>query len=83
MATSTQDAPGQCARVDAVIRAATATGERLLISPVVLCEMVWVLESCYGYGRADVSNALAHVLKTVEFEAFVLPGKMIEGLAAG
>lgn len=37
-----------------------------LIDVVVLCELVWVLESAYGYGRDIVAGVIRQVLGTAE-----------------
>jgi predicted nucleic-acid-binding protein len=38
-----------------------------LINRIVLCELVWVLESAYGYSRDKVSLALERILRTKQF----------------
>lgn len=44
------------------------TAERpCLINRVVLCELVWVLEGAYGFGRDEISAAMEKVLRTAEF----------------
>ena len=63
-----QDEPAQARKAATVIEDAAAKGEKLLIHPVVLCELVWVLESAYGYGRADVAANLDRILRTAQFE---------------
>lgn len=45
---------------------AAASGELLFITSIVLCEVVWVLESAYGYARAEVELALDAVLRTAQ-----------------
>jgi predicted nucleic-acid-binding protein len=42
--------------------------ERFLIGSVVLCEVVWVLESCYGFSRAEIGLTLEKILSTAQFE---------------
>jgi predicted nucleic-acid-binding protein len=42
--------------------------ERFLIGSVVLCEVVWVLESGYGFSRAEIGLALEKILSTAQFE---------------
>lgn len=61
-----QDDPAQA-------RAATHLIERVLtperpgiVDRVVLCELVWVLESAYGYARAQIAPVLRQLLATVE-----------------
>jgi predicted nucleic-acid-binding protein len=43
-------------------------GERFLVDGVVLCELVWVLESGYGFSRADIAGVLERILATAQFE---------------
>jgi predicted nucleic-acid-binding protein len=38
------------------------------INCIVLCELVWVLESAYGYPRTTVAEVLGKVLMTSEFQ---------------
>ena len=64
----TQDDPVQAARATEVIEDAAERGDRLFLSGVVLCELVWVLESAYGYERAEVTDVVERVLRTTQFE---------------
>ena len=50
------------------IEAAAAAGERMLIQPLVLCELVWVLESAYRFGKPEILTILERVLVTAQFE---------------
>jgi predicted nucleic-acid-binding protein len=44
------------------------SGEDLgLINRIVLCELVWVLETAYEYPRQRVALALENILRTAEF----------------
>ena len=38
------------------------------INDVVLCELVWVLESAYGYRKHEIADTLEKILLTSEFE---------------
>jgi predicted nucleic-acid-binding protein len=42
--------------------------ERFLIGSVVLCEVVWVLETGYGFSRAEIALTLEKILSTAQFE---------------
>lgn len=64
----TRDDPAQFARVATQLEGAADRGERFVISSVVLCELVWVLESAYGFGRDDIAGALDQILATAQFE---------------
>ncbi|NCD35101.1 MAG: PIN domain-containing protein [Spartobacteria bacterium] len=63
-----QDDPDQCALVDQYIDAASQRGECFIISPVVLCELVWVLETAYDCTRLEVAEALEVILRTSQFD---------------
>lgn len=52
----------------AYIRNAVAEEDTCFINLIVLCELIWVLESAYGYGKSDISNALDKMLATRQFE---------------
>ncbi|MFN0304552.1 MAG: PIN domain-containing protein [Burkholderiales bacterium] len=36
------------------------------VDQIVLCELVWVLESAYGYSRALIANVLQQILSSAE-----------------
>ena len=64
----TQDDPVQAALATEAIEHAAERGDRLFLSGVVLCELVWVLESAYGYERAEVTDVVERVLRTTQFD---------------
>lgn len=37
------------------------------INGIVLCELVWILETAYGYLKADIAQVLSHILRTRQF----------------
>jgi predicted nucleic-acid-binding protein len=45
----TQDDENQALLAEEAIETARSQNEKLLIQPTVLCEMIWVLESAYGF----------------------------------
>lgn len=59
--------PVQARRASALVEAGVAAGEKLLVNHVVLCEFAWVLESAYGYSRAEVAGIPDRVLRTAQF----------------
>ena len=63
-----QDHPAQSAAAAREIEQAARNGEKLVISPIVLCELVWVLESAYGHSRSEVAGALDRILRTAQFD---------------
>jgi predicted nucleic-acid-binding protein len=64
----TQDDPGQYAKATACIDAAIDQGEHLLVNTAVLCELVWVLGSAYGYSRDEIAGALEQIFATAQFD---------------
>jgi predicted nucleic-acid-binding protein len=63
----TNDDPGQAGKASKIVEEALTKGEKLLIHPVVLCELVWVLETAYDYGREEVAETLDRILRTAQF----------------
>jgi len=64
----TQDDAKQAAVAAREIEAAAERGDRLHIHPLVLCELVWVLDAAYGFPKADILRALERILRTAQFE---------------
>ena len=50
------------------IRQAAFRKEPVFLGPIVLCEMVWVLTSSYGYTRPEIAGALTQILDADGFE---------------
>jgi len=50
------------------IEKAVAGGVKVLIQPIILCELVWVLESAYGYGKSEIIAVFEQVMRTAQFE---------------
>jgi predicted nucleic-acid-binding protein len=63
-----EDDAAQTKRADALFRRALAKGEAIFISEVVLCELVWVLESAYHVHRAEIAEALANLSRAKQVE---------------
>ncbi len=53
------DDPAQCERAAALIQGACERGETLFVAHIVLCEVVWVLESAYGVDKPGIARTLA------------------------
>lgn len=58
-----EDDVSQSTRAAALIGEAVAADERLYVSDVVLCELVWVLSAAYGFRRAEISAVLAELTR--------------------
>jgi predicted nucleic-acid-binding protein len=63
-----QDDEAQCKIVNRELERAVLDGERFVISPIVLCELVWVLETAYSCSKNEVIDILEKVLRTAQFE---------------
>lgn len=63
----TWDDPDQAARAAALIEESAEAGAPLFVSTVVLCEVVWVLETAYGTARSEVLDTLDALLRTAQF----------------
>lgn len=59
----TQDDPEQSRRATRYIEA-----DSCFISCIVVCELVWVLESAYAYPRQVIAETLEKILMTGEFQ---------------
>ncbi len=59
-----RDEPTQAARATRELE----RDERFLVGSIVLCELVWVLETGYGLPRRDIVATLEKVLATAQFE---------------
>jgi len=68
----TEDDPRQAAAAGKEIEVAGGKGEKLIVQPLVLCELAWVLESAYGAGKKELLDVLERILRTAQFE---IPGK--------
>ena len=63
----TEDDLVQSKRAADLISTVTARGGRCFISPVVLCELAWVLRGLYDVSQADLVTTLDHILGTTQF----------------
>ncbi len=63
-----KDDKQQAEKASAYIHEAAASGENCFIGNIVLCELVWVLESAYDFGKQDISDVLEKILITKQFE---------------
>jgi predicted nucleic-acid-binding protein len=63
-----KDERKQAEKASAYIRRTVSAGEKCYISYIVLCELVWVLESAYGYPKNDITGVLEKMMSTKQFE---------------
>ena len=64
----TQDDAAQARRAGALIAESTAGGGRCYLSPVVLCELTWVLREAYDQTKSSLLSTLDLLLSTRQFE---------------
>jgi predicted nucleic-acid-binding protein len=64
----TQDDPRQAQVATEVIEKAVEENEVMLIQPLVLCELVWVLQSAYGFRKPKIITVLDRIMRTAQFE---------------
>ena len=63
----TQDDPAQAKKAIRTIEAGASEDSAFFITSVVMCELVWVLESAYGYGQEQLVPVLEQILRTRQF----------------
>ncbi len=59
------DDPGQAERARNAVRRESATA-KCWVNRIVLCEVVWVLDSAYGYRRQEIGDAVQALLRSDE-----------------
>ena len=62
-----QDDARQTAAANAFIENTLDAGQPGYVNRVVLCELVWVLESAYGYTRTQIAEALQRLFEIDRF----------------
>ena len=60
----TQDDPIQSPLVSQFLKQECTEKNPCYLSNIVLCEMVWVLETAYHYKREQIANVLQIILET-------------------
>ncbi|MBI1736073.1 MAG: type II toxin-antitoxin system VapC family toxin [Candidatus Rokubacteria bacterium] len=63
----TQDEPAQTRRANRLIGETVAAGDRCAIASIVMCELVWVLDSAYRLERDAIASVLERLLATADF----------------
>jgi len=64
----TQDDPAQSRKASDEIEKARSAGDMFFIADIVMCELVWVLETAYGYDRKEIASVLENILRTRQFQ---------------
>ena len=63
----TQDDPDQSRKAVHEIEKGLSAGHDFYIADMVICELVWVLETAYGYDRKEIVPVLEDILRTKQF----------------
>lgn len=64
----TQDDPVQAKKAAHDIEKELSAGDMFFIADIVMCELVWVLESAYGYARKEIALVFDRILRTIQFQ---------------
>ncbi len=64
----TQDDAAQAKKAGKCITSACTANDPCQIERAVLCDLVWVLESGYGYARSQIGEFMDSLLHTRQFE---------------
>lgn len=58
-----EDDPDQTQRAQKVLQRAVDTDTTCYVSEVVMCEIVWVLETCYKFRRNEITGVLERLIR--------------------
>ena len=58
----------QSEKASDAVRKIASSGGICFINHIVLCELVWVLESAYGYPKEEIVNVIEKIFITKQFE---------------
>ena len=64
----TQDDPDQSRKASKEIEKGLSAGHMFFIADIVMCELVWVLETAYRYDRREIVPVLENILRTKQFQ---------------
>ena len=64
----TQDDPDQSRKASKEIEKGLSAGHMFFIADIVMCELVWVLETAYRYDRREIIPVLENILRTKQFQ---------------
>jgi len=79
-----RDDAAQFKRAEKLVRRECTASDPGWVSVIVLCELVWVLETAYTYNRSDIQSVVEHLLKTSIFrvEDEVIVSKALKSWAS-
>jgi predicted nucleic-acid-binding protein len=64
----TQDDPDQSRTASKEIEKGLSAEHMFFIADIVMCELVWVLETAYRYDRREIVPVLENILRTKQFQ---------------
>jgi predicted nucleic-acid-binding protein len=76
-----KDDDAQTRKVVALFSRLHAAAEAAYVSEVVICEIVWVLQSCYEFERKQIAAALKRLLQARQL-SFDSPDRLTRALTA-
>lgn len=76
-----EDDPAQTKRAKALLQKSIEAEKSLFVSEVVLCEVAWVLERRYDYGRSEIAQVLGQLLRAQQL-SFAAMEKVEQALDA-
>ena len=76
-----KDDAAQTRAVVRLFKGLHADGDRARVSDVVMCELVWVLRSSYGFNRDQVTSTIKQVLAARQL-VFDSPDRLLRALSA-
>lgn len=79
------DDPKQAGRVRARVARLDEADERAYVSDIVVCELVWVLRTAYGFDREPIAHALRQLFsaKQLSFDAADRLARALDAYEAG
>jgi len=80
-----EDDRRQASRARSLIRNATTSKTPLYVSDIVFCEVVWVLDSAYGFGRDEIVSTLRRLLqaRNLKFRSASQIAEALEAYSSG
>lgn len=63
-----RDDQKQAEKASSLINKVSSSGEFCYINAIVLCELVWVLESAYCYSKKEIADVMDKILVTRQFQ---------------
>ncbi len=76
-----KDDAAQTRKVVNLFRRLDADGDRAHVSDIVMCELVWVLRSSYGFSREQIMSTIKQVLAARQL-VFDSPDRLLRALSA-